>query len=180
MRQILNTTFKHEDFQEVLHSLMIDHEVIASYLLNLFRVNSFNQSLDNENSKLFEKLLNISWLRQKIHETSNKNIDNQLKELNEASKDGIQWKIDNNKIVPSHLNVAKVESVLLGTDLRFVNYTKNIYNHAFKKSIEIYTIQNQNQISNSLLKGTFLEGKIFLKKQMSLSFCIPVGFKSSK
>ena len=68
---------------------------------------------------------------------SNKSLDNQLKELNDHTRDQIEWKFDGNRIIPKSLKLAKIVKSTFKNGLKFEKIERFVSDKLQVKSFNI-------------------------------------------
>ena len=93
--------------------------------------------------------------KQKEWENSNKNLNDQLRELNSASDKTIEWKLDGHKIVPKSLKVSKINKSKFKKEFSFNKIRSNLYNHTFTKIFSLNTFNIDKNLSNFIFSINF-------------------------
>jgi hypothetical protein len=82
---------------------------------------------------------------------SNKSLDDQLKELNEYSKNDIKWEIEGNKVIPKSLNVARLSKSSFEKSISFRRIMRELVEAPFTRKTSIYTAHSLNKDAHASL-----------------------------
>ena len=109
------------------------------------------ESISGEtDADLFGISTSVYWAQENSERgLGNPSLIEQLRDLNSASPNGLQWIIQNDKVVPKSLNVARLSRAKLGKTLTFNKIRSQTFIAPFDREVAIYT--NRVQASTPFL-----------------------------
>ena len=94
--------------------------------------------------------------KQKEMEKSGKNLDDQLKEINKAMDNTVEYKFDGKKVVPKSLKVAKLNKSKFKKSIKFSRIKTVIKDEQFSKKFSLMVNKNENVTSYIGLEESIL------------------------
>ena len=124
---------------------------------------SVREDLADENKALFQPLdinstINIVNKKENAWKTdSSKSLNDQLIELNKESQNEIEWKLDENRIIPKSLKVSKLIRNQFKKSISFNRIFKKEYEKTFVRSFDLYS--SKKKIEMNLNNEELIEKK---------------------
>ena len=130
--------------------LMIEKKNKLIILNEIIYARIIEQISDDMNADLLEIATSANWARDNSKSgVVNTPLAEQLRDLNSASLNGVQWIIQNDRVVPKSLNVASLSRAKLGKTLTFNKVRSQTFIAPFDREVAIYT--NRVQASTPFL-----------------------------